>query len=159
MGILPSSVKMLVKEVVRQGNRYNIFYKSGTASNGTKYSISLFQDAATKKFVNGSYKRVQDLNGCRNTWRQDLFVTKGHGTRTYPFGRISGKESVENAITPRIAEHYFYDPIRDGGVKRLFPKQERIITNSGQVSTFTVEQAIRDIEMNPTYFTNPYLIL
>lgn len=150
MAKLPSSVQTLVREVVHQGKKYNMFHRSATGANGLKYSVSLFQDAATGRFVNGSYKRLRNLDGCLHTWRQDLMISQGHGTYTYPFGRISGKESVEHAITPHIASHYFYDPVDDGAVRHLFP-EEGVFAHRGQGYLASGEQATRDIKMNPLY--------
>ena len=149
MGILPSQVTTLIREITHNGKKYNMFYRSGTGPNNFKYSISLFQDAATGNFVNGSYKSTKKVNGYLSTWRQDLLVSNGYGTRTYPFNRIPANEAIEHSITPKITLNYFKDPVYDGAVERLFPNG--IVVNKSRGYLVSGEKATRDIKCNPLY--------
>ena len=149
MGILPSAFQTLFREITHNGKKYNMFHRSGTGPNNFKYSISLFQDATTGKFINGSYKNTQKVNGRLSTWRQDLLISRGYGTQTYPFNRVPVDEAIEHSITPRDSLTYFKDPINDGAAMRMFP--DEMIIHKSQGHVVSGQQATRDIKMNPLY--------
>ncbi len=148
MAILPSLGEVLVKKFTQGGKNFTMFYRSGRGPNNFKYSISLFQDNATGKFVNGSYKSVQVKNGCRTAWRQDLMNSEGYGNRTYRFDRVPAEEAKKHMVTPDITLTYFKDPVYNGTVQRLFPD---FFVQRHQGYGFVGKNAVRDIKANPQY--------